>query len=114
MHRTITKLVGLIFLGGIVPAGASEPVPQAYVNQLDAAGFEAQPQLGTDGAAYVNQVPADARPSPPRKKARPLRKDALPTAKKPAMPDVGAGVSLALAPAKQDAELPNVGRGVVR
>jgi len=97
-------------------ATATTAFADVYVNQMDGAPSN-MPRQG-NGPAYIQQLPPSARPRPqpnrPNAAVGKNRPRELAAARKPAFPDVGAGVSLALAPSKTDSELPNVGRGVVK
>ncbi|MEO3997426.1 hypothetical protein [Mesorhizobium sp. CAU 1732] len=87
-----------------------------YLNQADPST--------RGGGVYLNQVPETARPVAPRPRAAaPARKRPAQTAAAPVvsaraagnlprLPDVGAGVALALSPAAADERFPNIGRGV--
>ncbi|WP_202322990.1 hypothetical protein [Mesorhizobium sp. 113-3-9] len=94
----------------------------AYVNQLDqSTGGQGLQQMSTGtGPAYIRQLPADSRPAVVRsQKNRPnaaaqSRAHELAARKRFAYPNVGPGVSLALAAANADKQMPTVGRGVVK
>jgi len=118
MYRKLGELAGMALLAaisaGAAPASAVDLAPPAYVNQLDNTNFAAQPQRGTNGSVYVDQLSPDARLVPQKKKSAARRVDTAREVKKHKLPDIGTGVSVALSRSERDSELPNVGRGVVR
>jgi hypothetical protein len=96
----------------------------AYVNQLDqnTEGHGLQQMSTGTGPAYIQQLPADSRPVVVRPQKNRQVNDAaaksraheLAARKRFSYPNVGTGVSLALAAAKADTQIPTVGRGVVK
>ena len=96
----------------------------AYVNQLDqSTGGQGLQQMSTGtGPAYIQQLPAESRPVAIRPQKNRQVNDAaaksraheLATRRRFVYPNIGTGVSLALAAAKADTQMPTVGRGVVK
>jgi hypothetical protein len=96
-------IVGSAGLIACLAAGAAHA--DVYVNQMD--------NSSRAGGAYVEQMPADARPIAPRpQKQRVVRKKA--SAPAVMLPNVGAGVTLAMASSTTADQLPSVGSGVIR
>ena len=115
MMRNLKRFFSFVVLTGLTTA-ASE-ASEVYINQLDNSNFGTPAQLGADVPAYIDQLPSDVRPmtpQPKKKKAVARRATDIPAPSQALLPNVGTGVTLALAPAKRDGLLPNVGRGVVR
>ena len=100
----------------------SAAAADAYVNQLgQSTGSQGLKQMSTgSGPAYIHQLPADSRPVVVRSQrnrqnaAARGRSHELTARKQSAYPNVGPGVSLALAAASADKRMPTVGRGVVK
>ena len=100
----------------------SAAAADAYVNQVDqSTGGQGLQQMSTgSGPAYIQQLPADSRPAvirPHRNRqnsAAQGRSHELAARKRFAFPNIGPGVSLALAAASTDKQMPTVGRGVVK
>jgi hypothetical protein len=116
MRRLYRQLL-IVFLCSTTSAALA--ASQAYIEQLDAGQTSQSPnvQQAPEGPAYIEQLPADSRPaapSPAKKRKVAASKKQVAQKMKANLPDVGIGVTLALAPAKSNSSLPNVGRGVVR
>ena len=121
LDRFFAKAFIFIVASVIAVSAASA---DAYVNQLDqGTGGPGLPQMspGT-GPDYIQQLPADSQPVVIRPQKNRQVNDAaakgrareLAARKRFAYPNVGTGVSLALAAAKADTQMPTVGRGVVK
>lgn len=122
MMWRIACCASILALG--VAAAAAQP-SEAYVNQVDRSprgGVAAPSSNGSDGSAYVIQVPETARPVPPRvvQRRAPARATAprqpqtaaIAPARQAVFPSVGSGVALALSQAAAARRFPDVGAGV--
>lgn len=106
-------MVGVL---SVATSASAQSMSGVYLNQADPST--------RSGGVYLKQVPETARPVAPRPRAvAPARKRPAQTAAAPVvparaagnlprLPDVGAGVALALSPAAADERFPNIGRGV--
>jgi hypothetical protein len=109
------RLVCTVGVLSIAPSALAQSMSDVYLNQADPST--------RGGGVYLNQVPETARPVAPPRAAAPARKRPAQTAAAPIvparaagnlprLPDVGAGVALALSPAAADERFPSIGRGV--
>jgi hypothetical protein len=76
--------------------------------------------IGGESPAYLQQLPLEARPVPPRPAPVQQRRAAAPApvpaveSARPSWPDIGSGVQIAVSATAPDQQLPSVGSGVGR
>lgn len=123
-----SKAVMTAAMLSILTAGtATGAFAEAYISQMPnspAAVGQMSQQAGNP--AYIDQMPADAKPKPqaparnprPTAKAAPQAKaativDKPADARRPAFPTVGAGVAMVLVAPASDKQFPSVGNGTI-
>lgn len=119
MRSMLLLVVGAIVLAA--PLQNNARAQGAYIGQIDgssapAAGHMPSPGNAAGPGVYLDQLPQSARPraaSPTRRVVRQKKTARIAAAPRRLLPDVGAGVTLAVPASVRDRAFPNVGKGTV-